>query len=55
MRPGDELVEGDQPHAQPRTAEQASVTGDTLQSSDSMPSTQLRDTLRTGVREMSRI
>jgi uncharacterized membrane protein HdeD (DUF308 family) len=31
------------------------VTGDTLQSSDSIPSTELRDTLRTGVREMSRI
>jgi uncharacterized membrane protein HdeD (DUF308 family) len=55
MRPGDEFVEGDQPQAKPRTAEQASVTGDTPQSSDSIPSTQLRDTLRTGVREMSRI
>jgi len=55
MRPGDELAEGDQAHAKPRTAEQASVTGDTLQSSDSLPSTQLGDTLRTGVREMSRI
>ena len=31
------------------------MTGDTPQSSDSIPSTQLRDTLRTGVREMSRI
>jgi uncharacterized membrane protein HdeD (DUF308 family) len=55
MRPGDELVEGDQPHAKPRTAEQASVTGGTPQSSDSVPSSQLRDILRTGVREMSRI
>jgi uncharacterized membrane protein HdeD (DUF308 family) len=55
MRPGDELVEGDQPQAKPRTAEQASVTGGTPQSSDSIPSSQLRDILRTGVREMSRI
>lgn len=55
MRPGDELVEGDQPHAKPRTAGQASVTGETPQSSDSIRSTQLRDTVRTGVREMSRI
>jgi uncharacterized membrane protein HdeD (DUF308 family) len=55
MRAGDELVEGDQPPTQPRTAAQASVTRDTPQSSDSIPSAQLRDTLHTGVREMSRI
>jgi hypothetical protein len=48
MRPGNELVEGDQAHAKPRTAEQAPVTGETPPSSDSIRSTQLRATLRTG-------
>jgi hypothetical protein len=48
MRPGNELVEGDQAHAKPRTAEQAPVVGETPPSSDSIRSTQLRATLRTG-------
>jgi uncharacterized membrane protein HdeD (DUF308 family) len=54
MRPGDKLVKGDQAHARLRTAGQASVTGETPQSSESIRSTQVRDTVRTGVREMSR-
>jgi hypothetical protein len=55
MRPGDELVEGDQPHARPRTAGQASVTGETLGRAIRSGRSQLRGTFRSGVGEMSRI
>jgi hypothetical protein len=51
MSPGDDLVERDRTRAEPRTARQASKTSET---SDSRPSTDLRDTLGRGVREMSR-
>jgi uncharacterized membrane protein HdeD (DUF308 family) len=53
MRPGDELAEGDRGRAEPRTARQPSMTSGTPGMSGDIPSTQLGDTLRRGVREAS--
>jgi uncharacterized membrane protein HdeD (DUF308 family) len=53
MRPGDELAEGDRDRAEPRTARQPSMTSETPGMSGDIPSTQLLDALRGGVREVS--
>ena len=53
MKPGDEVTEGDGPHAEPRIAGEPAMTSETRGVGDSRPSTPLRDILRKDVREAS--
>jgi uncharacterized membrane protein HdeD (DUF308 family) len=55
MRPGDEVTEGDGPHAEPRIAREPSTARETREATGLGASTELRDNLRRGVREVSGI
>jgi uncharacterized membrane protein HdeD (DUF308 family) len=53
MRPGDEVTEGDGPHAEPRIAGEPAMARETREATGLGASTELRDNLRRSVREVS--
>jgi uncharacterized membrane protein HdeD (DUF308 family) len=55
MRPDDEVTEGDGPHAEPRMAGEPAMARETHEATGLGASTELRDNLRRGVREVSGI